>query len=149
MKSSFALVIEQLLLLDSFWELDFEVVFSFDSLSLLPLLLSVAAAGAVTFFVFIASAREPGGGEVCRGVSKELNGTSGITKSPSLTIGGLLITNAPTFIVSLKDLEVSSLEDEMEVWNGRCILRKGVRYTFADNGHGEGLDPNESDRFWA
>lgn len=107
-KSSLALVIEQLLLLDPFWEAHFEVVLSLLSFSLFPLLLSVAAV-AVAVFVFGGFISDTGGGDVCFGVNKELNGTSGITRSSSLTITGLFITNAPTLIVSLRDFDVSSL----------------------------------------
>lgn len=84
---------------------------SFVSLSLFPLLLSVAMI-VVAVFVLVVSATETGGGEVCLGVSKELKGTSGITKSSSLTVTGLLTTNAPTLIVSLSDFDVSSLKYE-------------------------------------
>lgn len=66
----------------------------------------------VAVFVLVVSATETGGGEVCLGVSKELKGTSGITKSSSLTVTGLLTTNAPTLIVSLSDFDVSSLKYE-------------------------------------
>lgn len=82
---------------------------SFVSLSLFPLLLSVVVV-VVAVFVFVVSAAETGGGEVCLGVNKELKGTSGITKSSSLTVTGLLTTNAPTLIVSLRDLDFSSLK---------------------------------------
>lgn len=108
-KSSLALVIEQLLLLDPFWEAHFEVVLSLTSLSLFPLLLSVAAAAAAVF-VFVGSTSDAGGGDVCLGVNRELNGTSGITRSSSLTMTGLFTTNAPTLMVSLRDLDVSSLK---------------------------------------
>lgn len=104
-KSSLALVIEQLLLLDPFWEAHFEVVLSLLSFSLFPLLLSVV----IAVFVFGGFISDTGGGDVCFGVNKELNGTSGITRSSSLTITGLFITNAPTLIVSLRDFDVSSL----------------------------------------
>lgn len=106
-KSSLALVIEQLLLLDPFWDPHFEAVLSLMSLSLFPLLLSVTAA-TIAVFVFVGSS-DTGGGDVCLGVSRELNGTSGITRSSSLTMTGLFTTNAPTLMVSLRDLEVSSL----------------------------------------
>lgn len=111
-----ALVIEQLLLLDPFWELHFDVVLSFVSLSLFPLLLS-AAIIVDAVFVLVVSATEAGGGEVCLGVSKELKGTSGITKSSSLTVTGLLTTNAPTLMVSLSDFDVSSLKYEQRNYN--------------------------------
>lgn len=104
-KSSLALVIEQLLLLDPFWDAHFEVVLSLLNLSLFPLLLSVVIA-AIAVFV---STNDIGGGDVCLGVNRELNGTSGITRSSSLTMTGLFITNAPTLMVSLSDLDVSSL----------------------------------------
>lgn len=106
-KSSLALVIEQLLLLDPFWDAHFEVVLSLLSLSLFPLLLSVVIA-AIGVFV-LGSTNDIGGGDVCLGVNRELNGTSGITRSSSLTMTGLFNTNAPTLMVSLSDLDVSSL----------------------------------------
>ncbi|KYN02391.1 hypothetical protein ALC62_06771 [Cyphomyrmex costatus] len=67
-------------------------------LSLFPLLLSVVAA--IVVFV-LGSTSDIGGGDVCLGVNSELNGTSGITRSSSLTMTGLFITNAPTLMVSL------------------------------------------------
>lgn len=106
-KSSLALVIEQLLLLDPFWDAHFEVVLSLLSLSLFPLLLSVVTA-AIAVFV-LGSTNDIGGGDVCLGVNSELKGTSGITRSSSLTMTGLFITNAPTLMVSLSDFDVSSL----------------------------------------
>lgn len=106
-KSSLALVIEQLLLLDPFWDAHFEVVLSLLSLSLFPLLLSVVIV-AIGVFV-LGSTNDIGGGDVCLGVNRELNGTSGITRSSSLTMTGLFNTNAPTLMVSLSDLDVSSL----------------------------------------
>lgn len=130
MKSSLALVIEQLLLLEPFRELHFGVVLlSVTVFSPLPLLLSVVpvAAGALVLDAVVvvvvivvgtlavalpalaASRTEPGGGDVCRGVNSELNGTSGITKSSSFTTTCLFTTKAPTFIVSLSDFEFSSL----------------------------------------
>lgn len=113
-KSSLALAIEQLLLLDPFCELHFDVALSFVSLSLFPLLLSVVIF-VVAVFVHVVSAAETGGGEVCLGASKELKGTSGITKFSSLTVTGLLTTNAPTLIVSLRDFEVSSLKYKQKI----------------------------------
>lgn len=104
-KSSLALVIEQLLLLDPFWDAHF-VVLSLVSLSLFPLLLSVVSAAIA---VLLGSTNDIGGGDVCLGVNSELNGTSGITRSSSLTMTGLFNTNAPTLIVSLSDFDVSSL----------------------------------------
>ncbi|KYN43108.1 hypothetical protein ALC56_02483, partial [Trachymyrmex septentrionalis] len=68
-------------------------------LSLFPLLLSVVRAAIVVFE--LGSTSDIGGGDVCLGVNSELNGTSGITRSSSLTITGLFITNAPTLMVSL------------------------------------------------
>jgi len=106
-KSSLALVIEQLLLLDPFWDAHFEVMLSLLSLSLFPLLLSVVIAAIVVFV--LGSTSDIGGGDVCLGVNSELNGTSGITRSSSLTMTGLFITNAPTLMVSLSDFDVSSL----------------------------------------
>lgn len=103
-KSSLALVIEQLLLLDPFWDAHF--VLSLVSLSLFPLLLSVVTAAIA---VLLGSTSDIGGGDVCLGVNSELNGTSGITRSSSLTMTGLFITNAPTLMVSLSDFDVSSL----------------------------------------
>lgn len=80
------------------------------TLSLLPLLLSVALAVTVAVFVeFAGSTNDIEGGDVCLGVNSELNGTSGITRSSSLTMTGLFITKAPTLMVSLRDLDVSSL----------------------------------------
>lgn len=108
-KSSLALVIEQLLLLDPFWDAHFEVVLSLLSLSLFPLLLSVVTAVIVVFV--LGSTNDIGGGDVCLGVNSELNGTSGITRSSSLTMTGLFITNAPTLMVSLNDFDVSSLHN--------------------------------------
>jgi len=107
-KSSLALVIEQLLRLEPFWDAHFEVVLSLLIFSLFPLLLSVAAA-AIVVFVFVGSTSDTAGGDVCLGVNKELNGTSGITRSSSLTMTGLFMTNAPTLIVSLREFDVSSL----------------------------------------
>lgn len=123
MKSSLALVIEQLLRLDPFLELHFDVVlsilvFSFpllqsDATHVPLLVVVVTVVGAVVATIpgeFVVSFSEPGGDDVCFGVNKELNGTSGITKSSSLTTTCLFITNAPTLIVSLRDFDVSSLE---------------------------------------
>lgn len=139
MKSSLALVIEQLLLLDPFLELHLDVALPIDDdLSLLPLFVSklapttllngvhvrteVAAVaeltGAVEAVVVAEvdvgglglSGMSPRGGDVCLGVNNALNGTSGITKSSSLTTTLLLTTNAPTLMVSLNDLDISSLK---------------------------------------
>ena len=116
MKSSLALVTEQLLLLDPFCELPFEIVFSFGTLSLFPLLLSASFGGAVTADVPLVNVVESvvvigsGGEEFCLGVSNALNGASGIIKSSSLTTICLFSTKAPTFIVSLSDFEISSLQ---------------------------------------
>lgn len=132
MKSSLALVIEQLLRRDPFLELHLDVVLSWQLILSFPLLQSVVIQALVFVVVtltdavggvdvvtvvvvvtqtgeLVVSFNEPGGDDVCLGVNNELNGTSGITKSSSLTITCLLITKAPTFIVSLSDFDVSSL----------------------------------------
>lgn len=115
MKSSFALVIEQLLRLEPFCELHLHVALSFDVFSVFPLLLSVAAVSVVVPVAgpvvnVVESVPDVGnGGEFCLELNNELNGTSGITKSSSFTTTCLFRTNAPTLIVSLSDFDVSSL----------------------------------------
>lgn len=146
-KSSLALVIEQLLLLDPFWDAHF-VVLSLVSLSLFPLLLSVVTA-VIAVFV-LGSTSDIGGGDVCLGVNSELNGTSGITRSSSLTMTGLFITNAPTLMVSLRDFDVSSLHIQL-----KALLRYIFYHilsnilhllTFADIVYDADSSLNENDR---
>lgn len=134
MKSSLALLMEQLLRLDPFLELHFEVILSTADFSLFPLLLSVTAptAGVAAMLAevvptmvavaaevvaaggpLIVSGVRPRGGEVCLGVKSELNGTSGITRSSSFGTNCLLTTKAPTLIVSLNDFDTSSLKQNI------------------------------------
>lgn len=146
-KSSLALVIEQLLLLDPFWDVHF-VALSLVSLSLFPLLLSVVTA-AIAVFV-LGSTSDIGGGDVCLGVNSELNGTSGITRSSSLTMTGLFNTNAPTLMVSLNDFDVSSLHIWLKaLLRYACILHhilSNISLTFADIVCDADSSPNENDR---
>lgn len=113
MKSSLALVIEQLLRLEPFCELHLHVALSFDTFSVFPLLLFVVVVVSVVVPIVgtvVESVPDVGkGGEFCLELNNELNGTSGITKSSSFTTICLFKTNAPTLIVSLNDFDVSSL----------------------------------------
>ena len=141
MKSSWALAIEQLLLLDAVAELHFGIARSFAALSLVPILPSVVPvpAGAlvvdavvvvavVSDVVTLAERVVLGGGVNFRGVNNALNGTSGIGKSSSFSTTVLFATNAPIFIVSLRDFERSSLK-----WADRNLFRLFVCAFFVIN----------------
>lgn len=126
MKSSLALIIEQLLRLEPFCELHLGVEFPFVVLSL-----SVCdGAGAALAGAVCGSAVGTGGGEVWRGVNKELNGTSGMTKSSSLTVTGLLTANAPTLIVSLNEVLLSSLKNDRLSLKWNILWRLSSHATF-------------------
>lgn len=85
----------------------------------------VAVVVAVAVFVLVtvsvlASLSTDSGGDdcVCLGVSSEENGTSGITKSSSLTFTCLFVTKAPILMVLVNDFEPLSLKEKVtEVLN--------------------------------
>lgn len=155
MKSSLALVTEQLLRLEPLRELHFGVAFSGFSKLESPVEPATGVVVAAAF-VLVGSTIEPGGGEVWRGVSNELKGTSGMGRSSLLTITGLLTTKAPSLIVSLRDFEFSSLQKKNSkigkfdrgTWS-KQLEKKKILLTSVGNERAEGSDPNGNDRSWA